>query len=351
MARIHSPAHGPITKYFKGKPPPATAPLEAEHWLRASAVDIQMQRFAHAGGRTLGEHLAEWWELKEPRATPAVVRSTRTMFGLIRPLVGIRLADLRSNRVQRWINDMQAAGKAPNTINKARNTLSQMMDAAVEWDLIARNPVKATTQPTVKPVRPRGAWTTEQARVFLAATSGDPMHSFWCVLLYTGMRHGEVRALRWADVDFDGMTISLTATLDDTTRQRGVTTKTKKTQAVPLIAPLADALRAHRQCQPAWIGKPDADWVFRMPSGEPLRGQYVRIAFARALSSGRFDALTPHELRHTAATLMAESGVPTLVIASILGHATAKMVERTYAHPHDDERRKALEAVARKLSG
>ncbi len=270
-----------------------------------------------------------------------------------RPLWDLRLDALRANHVQAWLNQLLTS-KAPKTVALSRNVVNQAMVAAVEWERIPRNPVTHADIASVKPVRERHAWSATDVRRFLTGNRTDPMRALWVTLLFTGMRQGEARALRWEDIDFERGTILVAASLDDRGIERGPT-KTKTKQRVPMVGPVAAALREHWRNGTNNISRllpnRDGNYVFTRDDGRPLTGEFVRWHFRAACTRAGLEPLVPHEMRHTTATLLADEGVPILTVASILGHASTDQLRDTYHHSQDAERRKALEALSERLSG
>ncbi len=388
-----------VTRYFKGKAPPLKRPWrrdprppEALAWLDEIYRQNELGRVTWSGASTVGEHMAEWWELRRPSlGRVSTVRTEESMIRLIAadPLANMRLDALRANHVQAMLNRMLAAGKAPATVKKVRAVLSQAMKAAWDWERIPRNPVTPTSAGTVKNVRERRTWTPAEAQAFLAANQNDPLLALWMTLLYSGMRQGEARGLQWADIDFTRHTISIRRHIEDHGYQTVEERKSGPGATLPMVPALEQALRAHRaradsicrntkpdhgyqtiddrksgpgatirkhrQNQPVVIGAAkhsnSDSWVFSRRDGSFFTGPHVRYAFKAACQRAKLEPLSPHELRHTGATLMADAGVPLPTLQSIFGWATSKMLEQIYYHHSETEQRKALESLAERLSG
>ncbi len=350
-----------VTKYFEGRPPPPKPwkrdprPPEALRWLEAVRRDHETGRLTASSPLTVGEQIAEWMALRSPGLGPSTRRAYVSAIENTRPLWDMRLDALRANHVQAWLNQLLQS-KAPKSVTQYRNVLNQAMKAAVEWERIPRNPVAHADIKAAKPVRERRAWSLDDANRFLKSTQDDPLYPMWMTLLRTGMRQGEVRGLRWGDIDFQRKTITVAGKLDDEGREWTPTDKTKKVRPLPLVARLEAALRDHRDAhfvfpQIVSVAKAKSDYVFTREDGRPLTGAYVRYHFGRACHQAGMVPLVPHEARHTAATLMADDGVPLPVLASIFGWATAKMLEDVYYHGSAEAQRQALEALSTRLSG
>jgi integrase len=356
LAQVSTPA-GRTSKYFPGKPPPAKPPTEAEAWIRQTITAVEQGRFSSAGKRTVADQVAEWYRLQSEsgRWSAGTMRTYRFELRHVAPIGPTRLDRLTPQAIQSWLNGLSAAGVGAKSIDMSRNLLSQACAAAVTWGLMASNPVTSTHAPRGAPPQPRQAWSAAEARQFLVAVRGDELEAFWIALLYTGMRQGELRGLRWDKVNLDAGTITVTAALDDR-RQLFGPTKTRRSVVLPMAPVLARAIREHRAAQiemrlaagPSWQ---PGDWVFTMPSGKAWTGQTIRNRLLRACAVAELEARVPHEFRHTAVTLMHEAGIPLGVIGAIVGHSTVRITLGTYWHTSEDELRRAMEALESRISG
>ena len=152
--------------------------------------------------------------------------------------------------------------------------------------------------------------------------------ALWTVLAGTGMRRGEALGLTWGDVDLEARML----------RVRRATTKTAAgARTVPIVRDVHAALETLR-ATPGIDAAPDAA-VF------PIETRHLARSFAAVRP--RKSGLTPHSLRHRAATRMLEAGAPVHVVAEVLGHADPAVTLRTYAHAVEGGKRAALEALTR----
>jgi integrase len=209
-------------------------------------------------------------------------------------------------------------------------------------------------------------WTTEQARSFLSVVSDDDLAAFWYLALYTGMRRGEMLALRWSDVDFQRGQLAVRRTLSR--GEEGLVISEPKTKAgrrsIALPEPVIVALRAHRSQQlkrrlalgADWI---DLDLVFDRGDGTIMHSNNVTHAFPRIVrrvnstlpQDRQLPAIRLHDLRHTAATLMLANGEHPKIVQERLGHADISMTLNRYSHVTTDMQRDASDRLAKLLSG
>jgi integrase len=162
--------------------------------------------------------------------------------------------------------------------------------------------------------------------------------------LHTGIRQGELAALRWEDVDLDGPRPALTVRHSADTRvspPRITPTKTGKDRRVRIGPRTVEVLRAHRSRQrfermkaPAWEGP---GLVFPNDRGQVRRSGSVRRTLKRLLKkAGLPSTVRFHDLRHTAGTLALRQGMTLHAVSKMLGHADPAMTLRRYAHVLED---------------
>jgi integrase len=239
---------------------------------------------------------------------------------------------------------------AASSINPMLARLRAIFADLMAQGVVVRNPaalVKAL--PTARP-----AMTTlsaEQIAALLAVTAADPLHVAWR-LACSGLRRGEILALRWTDVDFAAGTVAITAARLATAggSSTGAPKTASSVRTLPLPADLATALRAERKRQKQLqlqLGNkwPASGLVVVDDVGCPPHPDTLTHAWADALTAAKLPHVRLHDARHSCATLMHLNGVPAVVIAAWLGHTDARFTLATYAHSTDT----ALAAAAATL--
>lgn len=208
------------------------------------------------------------------------------------------------------------------TVIRELVTLRAALRWAVKERWIAAEPTIQT--PTAPP--PRDRWLTrDEAGRLLAGARQTHVRTFLSLALYTVARSGALLGLTWDRVDFRGGIVDL-----------GRGTGNKGRAVVPMTPELRKALRAARSLA-------TSDYV--VEHGGDKVGS-IKTGFAAAARRAGLTEVTPHTLRHTGATWMAQAGVPLWQIAGFLGNSV-EMVERVYGHHHPDH----LKAAAAALSG
>jgi integrase len=179
-----------------------------------------------------------------------------------------------------------------------------------------------------------------------------PMGCLFMLMLVTGMRRGEALGLRWEDVDLKKGVISIRQQLQRIDGELKATeVKTDKSRrSINLSKSMVQELKAHKAVQAKerlesaiWH---DTAYVFTSNVGTPLDPRNVAKRFLSACRKAKIGTWHPHELRHTAASLMLANGVPLQVVSDILGHASIRITSDVYGHVLAPQRQEAAETMA-----
>ena len=323
---------------------------EAQAKLTALMAELQGGTFVAPSKMTVANYLRRW--LTESAAHRLSARSfERTTCIVERHLIpelgGYRLAELRPLHVQAYLTQARKAGRkngsgglAGATLLKHFEVLHSALGQAVRWELIPRNPADAVDRPRIdkKPGQAIRALSAGEVAGLLAAAAETRLYTPILVAVTTGLRRGELLALRWSDLDLEKATLSVNRALEEI--GTGVAFKAPKTargrRTMPLAQTTVQALRDHHRAQaelklrlgPAYV---DQDLVFATPEG----GVWYLSNFSRAFRS--FEArhgyeFRFHDLRHTHASLLLAQGAHVKVVQERLGHASVTMTMDTYSH-------------------
>jgi integrase len=256
------------------------------------------------------------------------------------PALGrIRLGRLTPQHFQRLYQEKLAAGLSPTTVNHLHTVLHGAFAEAVRWGLVPRN-VVALVRPPRKAHVEVVALTVEQARALLVAATGNRFEELLVLALKTGMRRGELLALRWEDVDLDKGVLQVRGTLRRT--QEGLSIGTPKTAAsrrkVVLSPASVTALLRHRarqeqERQAAGDLWHDLGLVFPNRLGRLMEPRdLLADVYRPLLNRAGLPPVTFHTLRHTAATLLLAEGEHPKVVQELLGHAQVSITLDRYSH-------------------
>ncbi|MFF0816156.1 tyrosine-type recombinase/integrase [Rhodococcus sp. NPDC003318] len=324
----------------------------------AFAATVEVEKLtgsyvAPALGRITVEELApDWLARKESDVAPSNYRTLETAWRVhVQPRWGrARVADVELARVEQWIAQIQRdetdadgevikKGAGATVVIRAYGVLAGILDDAVKSRRLASNPARGVENLPRKLTK-RHVYLSAEDVGRLADESGAH-RPLVLTLAYTGLRWGELVALRVRDVEF----LRRRLTVHDNAVQLGVDhavgrTKSRRTRSVPVPEFILDELSV--QCR----GKGPDDLVFPGPDGSYLpRPKSDGGWFAGAVKRAKVQAITPHDLRHTTASLSVSAGVNVLALARMLGHTSAKVTLDTYADLFDSD----LDAVAKSL--
>jgi integrase len=342
-ARYRDRQGAEFSKHFSRK-------LDAQAWLDSVTTAVQTGTYVDPNkGRTSIGTWARQWLAGQAHLKPSTYeRYAGIVSAHIEPRwCDVLLTDVSHADVQGWVSAL-AATKSAATTRKIHRVLSLILSLAVKDGRLARNPALGINLPRVV-TREHRYLTHVQvfALADAAAAPADPskhrrpeerVHDEYRLvvlfLAYTGVRFGEMAALRVRRIDFlrRRAMIAESVTLVRSEQVWG-TPKGHERREVPIPRFLIDEL-AH-QVQ----GKQPDDLVFTgIRGGGALRVQiFRRAAFDRAAQAIRLPGLHPHELRHTAASLAIAEGANVKVVQQMLGHKSATMTLDQYGHLFGDQ--------------
>jgi integrase len=247
--------------------------------------------------------------------------------------------------VQKWISSLGRS--APATVRYIHRVFSLILELAVRDKRIPSNPAAGVRLPrAVKPEK-RFLSVEELHRLADAAAQypipevGEQHRALILVLGFCGLRWGEMAALRVKRVDLlrRRLTVAESATEVNGRLVWGIP-KSHQTRHVPIPRSVADSLLE------VTAGKQPDDLVFTTWRGAPLRNRnFKRDVFDPASTAAGLTGLTPHELRHTAASLAVSAGANVKAVQKMLGHSSAAMTLDVYSGLFDDD----LDGVADRM--
>jgi integrase len=272
---------------------------------------------------------------------------------LIPHLGGVKLAKLTALHVEQLYSVLAAGGVSASMRRKAGTTLRVALQHAVHpLHLIAHNPAADVPKHRHEP-EDMQVLDPNQVSRFLMAARPDRLFALYAVALDSGAREGELFALAWNDVEFEGGAIRITRTLEETEgRLELKDVKTKKSRRRVPLSPFAmEALAEHRKAMLAEGNyRPDAPVFCDTEGGWLRKSNVLRRSFRPILERACLPPNRPYDLRHTSATLLLLAGESPKVVSERLGHSTVTLTLDTYSHvlPGMQERAAAkLDAILR----
>jgi len=311
-----------------------------------------------AGHLTVGDYLKRW--LKDVEDT--VRRSTYEGYEYavrphIVPALGrIKLKDLTSAHLRSFYRDRLDSGRAPATVHKLHVVLHKALKAAVADGLIPRNAAAGLKLPRItrEEIDPL---TEEEARRLLETVRGDRLETLYVLALNTGMRQGELLALKWDDVDLERGVLRVRRTLTHANKSFVLgEPKTKNSRrTIRLTTGAVNALRMHlsRQLEEIeYMGSlyQPGGLIFATETGTIINPSNLRNrSFKPLLKGAGLPPIRFHDLRHTCATLLLSNDVNAKVVSEMLGHSSIRITLDIYSHLMPDMQEKAAKALEKAL--
>lgn len=281
------------------------------------------------------------------RYAPSSIRGYERCLRLrVLPELGDRkLADITRSDVQDLADRLTGDGLSPSTVLNTLDPLRRIYDRAVKRDLVAIDPTDGLELRRPKGRRERIATPAEAAR--LLAALPDDLRALYGTAMYAGLRRGELRALRWSDVNLADRRISVQRGWDDIEAERDDVKSAAGRRTVPILDVLAVLLADHglltgragvdlvfgRECDVAF--DPSTVRLQALRAWERASVKVREAAQARGVDVDVSQLLEPiglHEARHTFASMLIASGANAKVIQSVMGHATIQMTFDRYGH-------------------
>jgi len=209
------------------------------------------------------------------------------------------------------------AGIKLNTIARELQVIRNLFNHAYKRNkFFGKNPVSESGIPYVNDIKERILTPDEERK--LLEVSPKHLRDTIQIALNTGMRRGEILGLQWDWIDFDENYIYLPQTH----------TKTQKSRKIPMNEIVRKIFLERK------LLSGGSEFVF--PSEESKTGhlEWLKRSFSTACKNAKIENLRFHDLRHTAATRLVESGIPLHAVAKLLGHSTVRVTER-YSHPEE----------------
>jgi len=320
---------------------------EAQKRLRQILTELDKGVFVKPGKCTLAEYLRAWLDdyVKLNLSPRTHELYSYTCEKHIIPSIGyIALIDLKPQQIQRLYSEKLSSGLSARTVQLLHVTLHKALKSAVKTGLLARNISELVDKPKGK----RHEWqplSEGDMHLFLDSARETEYYELFYTTLLTGMRRGELLALRWQDIDLLLCQISVVRTMQyivDATPDKRISFKEPKTiksrRLIALSPSTVAVLRDHKYKQERRrqaLDLPplqDSDLVFSHWDGTPLIPRSVTQAWRRLTRRIGLKGIRLHDARHTHASLMLKQGVHPKIVQERLGHSSIALTLDTYSH-------------------
>lgn len=298
------------------------------------------------------EWFSEWLHVyKSHECKPSTVQTYQANYNaLIKGTMMDRMYihKIQPSDIQRFYNQLKKDGYSDSTITMCAVILSNCLRYAERDRLIDRNPAPLAKKPkkTEDGHKERVVLTRTQQQAFMEAARDSPMYNCFVVFLHTGMRIGEVRALRREDVDFRNGVIHVRHTVKYINGEwlEGTPKTRTSRRDIPLTDEAKQAIRSELGGGTiVQLGK----YIFRSPESDVLTDYCVNdeIQRVRGMADVDIPYFTAHTFRHSFATRCIEAGMKPNTLKTILGHSSLAMTMDLYSHVLPDTKQKEIELL------
>ncbi len=321
---------------------------EAQAELSRLLNEINTGEYIEPSRMLVSEYLKRWLkDYAEPSVSPKTSeRYAQIIRDNINPALGqYQISKLKPLHIQSFYTDCLTSGRkdgkgglSAQTVVHFHRLLRKAFLQAVKWQLLARNPVDA-----VEPPRPQrkemNVIDEKETAQLLEKLTGSPLFVPVLMAVTTGLRRGEVLALRWKDVNLEEGRITINQSLEQT--KDGLRFKSPKTERsrrqVPLPGVTIDIVKDHKRKQneerlrlgPVYQ---NGDLVFPRLDGSPMPPDSLSTNFAAFIRQSGMKHIRFHDLRHSHATQLLLQGVHPKIVSERLGHSNIGITLDTYSH-------------------
>lgn len=300
---------------------------------------------------TFAAFLTDWFkEHAERNCTPKTVERYHQLAAYLLPHIGsTKLQDLSALALERVLNRVKDSGGrnrktkaarplAAKTVRHIAGLLHVALETAIRWKLLKVNPVDGVVLPKLMK-REGKALDAAQIASFLDAARAHGVYEFVMLAVTAGCRRGELCALTWADVDFNGRVLHVSKSLEQTRDGLRVKpTKNGKPREIPLPGSAIQMLREHRNRQsenrrlfgPDY--RDDLNLIFATPDGNQLKPDTLTAKVCLLASKAGLRGSSLHTLRHSHGSQLLSVGVPLPVVSKRLGHSSVYVTATIYSH-------------------
>ena len=331
--------------------------------LREATHSVDVGSWLDPANITVMEWLKTWLDDYQADTTPNTVSKYRCIFDKhFTPVVGrVKLASLGDIHIQHLLSALKKSDLAASTIKNYMGIFSTALNQARKAKLIRENPA-IDLDLSGAPKKEFHIIDRKQLPDFFAAAKATKYPAELSFGILTGLRVGELRGLRWIDVDLDAGTINVRQQLKPKRKDqpRFTLPKYAKTRLIHLPAEAVTLLKQQRKRQAEQRLAAGTSWqedglgaglVFRQLNGKAHGEHTIAAAVAVAGEAIGIPELHPHDLRHSYAVALLRSGADVKTVQHNLGHATVKMTLDVYAAYTQDAGQQSAEKLSAYLQG
>lgn len=277
------------------------------------------------------------------------------------PIGKAKLKDLRAPHIQSYYNDLLSDGISVSVVNTIDRFLSTCLKEAERQNYIPTNYCKSIRLPKETKTESYTVFTLDEQMKFLEAIKGHKYEVAFKLALGTGLRLGELLALKWTDIDFINNTVTVNKSIKRVTyvdkngkRENKIIEQTPKTETsyrtIPIPENIINDLKLYMKKQTKYKKDNkefynDNDYIFCDKFGNPLDPKLLPRNFKSVLKKAGLRKIKYHSLRHTYATRLFEADVPIKIVQALMGHSDITTTMNIYTHVMPEQKSQAAEKI------
>ena len=275
---------------------------------------------------TFGELYEKWSDRHFKNIGANTIKSYKTAFNYCKPILNLKMKEIKTVHLQNFIDGL---GKNHGTLTLLKNLITQVFKYAMELDIIQKDYSKFTNIGKHKVIKEKTIFTDAEIDLLWTNLQNFKYTDTIIIMIYTGMRIGELLALQKQDIDLTEQTITV----------RNSKTAAGRNRVIPIHPRIKELVQNRYKHS-------NIDNVISSATNKaPLDySNYLKYFFAPIMQSLNMKH-TPHDCRHTFATRLNDAGGNATSIKKMIGHESYALTEKIYTHKKIDELRKALELV------
>jgi len=334
----------------------AKTQAECRRWIRESKNQISEGFNPITKKPTLQVFLDQWLDTIGSALRPSTVKNYYWVLkNHVNPYLGkFKITDIKPEDIQKMYATNLGSGASEYMVNKSHKVLHVAFEHALKLYLVHRNPVDGTTPP--KPKSKEMAYLDEdqvQTLLLTAQEIRSPIYTLCFLAINSGMRQGELLGLKWRDLDWQRKTLNIHRQLaylsggefefSEPKTKSGKRSILLSDRALHELRNQLEILDVRRNIKrDTWE---EYDLVFPSAVGTPLIASNLRRSFRKLLAVAGLPKIRFHDLRHTAASLMLNYGIPVLIVSRRLGHAKASITLDVYGHLIPSQQEEAVKIM------
>ena len=322
---------------------------KAEQLLRETLVECEKNPRMPASDILFSDYIRAWLKVAERRVDSVTFQGYKLMANAqVIPYFdqsGLRLQEVTRADLQAFFDEKATRGRkdgkgglSPSSLRQYKNIILQTLNEAVKNDLIRTNPCQFIELPK-KQRYESSYYSAEQLKMLFEAIRDDPIYPLVKITALYGLRRSEVLGLKWDSVDFTAGRLIIKHTVSKVTTAvcKDKTKNSSSHRSFPLTPEAREIfLQAKREEEEnrQLCGKSykENDFIFKWPEGTPFSPDYVSSHFALLLKNNGLPHIRFHELRHSCASLLLNSGFTLKDVQEYMGHSDIQMTANIYGH-------------------